>query len=333
MDWNEDGRKDLLTGENVGYVRIYLNTNTDEAPVFNGYSILQIDNGNFDVGSYSSPDIVDWNNDGKKDVICGDSSGRVTLIINLGTNAAPQFSALARSFIQDGTTDLDAGTTVSPVAVDLNRDGKKDLIVGESLGRICYYENRNTDAAPVFEGYSFLKDSTGATIDVVYYARVCTADWDNDGIIDVMSGNRNYDAAPSGGVWFFKALGPLAVDATVLSRSMGGDIDFAIDAGTGNGGRNYFLMGTGNGTSPGTVLPGGAILPLNWGNLSWFIFNNYNTYPLTNFRDVLDSSGQAIAELHAAAPPLPAGLVLNFAFTTEWPYDFQSNPVSVEVVP
>ena len=333
MDWDEDGRKDLLTGENLGTIRIYLNTNTDEAPVFSGYSLLQIDNADFDVGSYSSPHIVDWNNDGKKDVICGDSVGNVTLLINLGTNAAPVFSNLARSFIQDGTSNLDAGTTVSPVAVDLNRDGKKDLIVGESAGRICYYENRNTDANPVFDGYSFLEDSTGVDIDVEYYARLCAADWDNDGIVDVMSGNRNYNAAPSGGVWFFKAVGPLAVDATALSRSTGGDITFALDAGTANGGRNFFLMGTANGTSPGTVLPGGAILPLNWGNLSKFIFNNYNTYPLTNFRGVLDGNGQATAELHAASPPLPVGLVLNFAYTTEVPYDFQSNPVSVEVVP
>jgi len=333
VDWDEDGRKDLLTGENVGYIRIYLNTNTDEEPIFNGHIFVLVDGLNFDVGSYSAPDIVDWNNDGKKDVICGDSSGRVTLLINVGTNAAPLFTSASRSFIQDGSSDLDAGTTVSPIAVDLNRDGKKDLVIGESGGRFCYYENSNTDAAPVFNGYSYLKDSTGATIDVENYARVCAADWDNDGIVDVMSGNRNYNAAPSGGVWFFKTLGPLAVDATALSRSMGGDLIFALDAGAGNGGRNYFLMGTGHGTTPGFTLPGGAILPLNWDNISWFIFNNYNTYPLTDFRGVLDGNGQAEAELHAASPPLPAGLVLNFAFTTESPFDFQSNPVSVEVVP
>lgn len=45
-------------------------------------------------------------------------------------------------------------------------DGKKDLIVGESNGKICYYENKNTDADPVFEGYTYLQDSTGNVIDV-----------------------------------------------------------------------------------------------------------------------------------------------------------------------
>lgn len=71
----------------------------------------------------------------------------------------------------------------------------------------------------------------------------------------------------------------------------------------------------------------------DWDNLSWFIFNNYNTYALTNFRGVLDGSGMAAAVIHAASPPLPPGLVLNLAYTTEGPYDFQSNPVSVEIVP
>ena len=34
MDWNNDGRKYLITGENSGNIRIYLNINTDEAPTF-----------------------------------------------------------------------------------------------------------------------------------------------------------------------------------------------------------------------------------------------------------------------------------------------------------
>ena len=32
---------------------------------------------NFDYGYHSTPEIVDWNGDGKKDVVCGDQSSRV----------------------------------------------------------------------------------------------------------------------------------------------------------------------------------------------------------------------------------------------------------------
>ena len=45
MDWYGDGKKDLLVGEYlgqypnaIGKVRLYLNTNTDDAPLFNGWA-------------------------------------------------------------------------------------------------------------------------------------------------------------------------------------------------------------------------------------------------------------------------------------------------------
>jgi hypothetical protein len=48
MDWHADGKKDLLVGEYLGAypnatgkVRLYLNTNTDEWPLFNGWSYIQ----------------------------------------------------------------------------------------------------------------------------------------------------------------------------------------------------------------------------------------------------------------------------------------------------
>jgi hypothetical protein len=36
VDWNNDGKKDLILGEGAGYVYFFANTGTDAAPVFNG---------------------------------------------------------------------------------------------------------------------------------------------------------------------------------------------------------------------------------------------------------------------------------------------------------
>ena len=36
VDWNNDGKKDLIVGEGNGYVYFFANTGTDTAPVFNG---------------------------------------------------------------------------------------------------------------------------------------------------------------------------------------------------------------------------------------------------------------------------------------------------------
>jgi len=96
VDWNNDGKKDLLTGEYNGTVRVYLNTGTDANPAFNGYSFVQVGATNFDAGSYSAIDIADWNSDGLPDLIVGDSTGLVWLLVNTGTLGSPAFSAAVR---------------------------------------------------------------------------------------------------------------------------------------------------------------------------------------------------------------------------------------------
>jgi len=54
------------------------------------------------------PTVVDWNGDGKKDLIVGQfAGGRIRLFLNEGTDAAPKFGAF---------TDLEAGG--KPIRLD-----------------------------------------------------------------------------------------------------------------------------------------------------------------------------------------------------------------------
>ncbi len=330
MDWDNDGKKDLLTGEKYGYIRIYLNTGTDANPQFSGYTYLQLGGSRFDCGNYSTPYVVDWNSDGKKDVICGEDTGKVYLLINTGTDANPVFTT--SSYVKNGAGDLDVGSRGSPVAVDWDRDGKKDLVIGEYQGYIYFYDNKGTDTNPSFNGRTQLK-AGGVNLDVYYYARIDVADWDNDGILDIISGNRNYNGTPTGGVWYFHAMGPLSIDANALSQSQGGTVNFDLNAGTAYAGRQYFLLGTKSGTEPGTTLPGGNTLPLNNDVVLQYIVSHYNNAIFPNFRGTLDAGGGAAAAFNAPASlPLALGTIMNFAYTTENPYDYQSNPVSVEIV-
>jgi hypothetical protein len=47
---------------------------------------------------------------------------------------------------------------LSPCVIDINHDGKKDLLVGQfSGGRLRVYLNQGSDADPKFGGFSFLK--------------------------------------------------------------------------------------------------------------------------------------------------------------------------------
>ena len=330
MDWDSDGRKDLVLGERYGYVRVYLNTNTDDDPVFSGYFYVQMGGADFDAGYTSSPYVADWNNDGKKDLLCGEDNGYVWLLINTGTDQNPVFRDAVH--VKDGGADLDVGTRASPVVFDWNGDGRKDLLVGDTYGNTYFFDNRGTDAAPSFNG-SVKLQAGGSPIDVGYYARFEMSDWDDDGTADIICGQYDTSSNPTGGVFFFHALGPLSVDENALSRSTGGMSRFMLKAGAANAGRPYFLLGSASGTSPGTVLPGGAVLPLNRDFVFDYILAHYNSAMLQDFRGTLDAAGEATALLRTGSAPLGVGTILNFAYTTESPYGFQSNPVPVEITP
>lgn len=330
MDWNDDGKKDLLTGECDGMIRIYLNTNTDAEPVFTGYEYLQLSGHDFDCGDYSMPCLADWNNDGLIDVLCGDSLGKIQLLVNEGTHGNPLFNEMV--YLQDFYGDLDPGMRVSPAVADLNRDGKKDLIVGEYGGKIHYYENIGTDEEPSFFTWECLY-ADGTVIDVEHYSRISVVDWNNDGVIDILSGNRNFTGTPKCTVWLFECIGPLSLDYNVISASAGGEIHFHLDASATHEGRDYYILGSLSGTEPGTPLPGGiATLPLNWDPFTEIVLMLVNTPVFGQFAGTLDSNGQAMATLNTCgAIPQAAGLLMNYSYTLTSPFDFVSNGAYVEI--
>jgi len=200
VDWNEDGKKDLVVGDSYGVIYIVLNTGSDSSPVFSTKSRLSLGAGYFDCGYRAMPDVVDWNNDGKKDLLCGDDYGRVSLLLNTGTNSSPVFSS--SSLLTAGGGTLDCSSRASPAAIDWNGDGKKDLLCGNVNGTVYYYENVGTDAAPSLNSGVLLRLESGSTIDVGSTSRIGLSDWNNDGGVDILVGNytgtvRVYLAEPS----------------------------------------------------------------------------------------------------------------------------------------
>ena len=94
--WDDDGRKDLLLGQYDGTVKIFLNNGTDAVPVFDGGSLLQAgpSDAAIDVGSRATSTVVDWNNDGAKDLAVGAMDGRLSIYLNQGTDVAPDLAAV-----------------------------------------------------------------------------------------------------------------------------------------------------------------------------------------------------------------------------------------------
>jgi hypothetical protein len=119
-----------------------------------------------------------------------------------------------------------------------------------------------------------------------------------------------------------------------LSATTGGTVTFNLTAGAENADRKYFLLGNVSGTAPGTQLPGGLILPLNWDWFSDLVLLLANSPVFEDFCGQLNASGEATAQLNAGPlDPAFVGAVLHFAYVLYAPFDFVSNPVPITIVP
>jgi hypothetical protein len=127
---------------------------------------------------------------------------------------------------------------------------------------------------------------------------------------------------------------PLSSDVTTVTESLGGQVNFSLDAGAANAGRTYLMLGSITGSVPGTPLPGGqAILPINWDVFTGIVISLLNTPVFANFQGNLDGSGKGAATMNLGPIPGAAGLTMTFAFAVAPPWDFASNGVEITVIP
>jgi len=190
--WDEDAKKDLLVGQADGKVELFSNIGSDGDPSFDGGTFLQVgpsgSKANIDVGSRATPEVVDWNNDGKKDLVVGGLDGKVRVFLNEGTDSSPDF--VNQMLVQAYGSDLVVPSgRASTVVLDLNRDDKKDLLTGNTNGELLFYDNAGSDEAPTFSGYT-LVEADGVPIDLpgTLRSRPSISDWTGDGSPDVLIG-------------------------------------------------------------------------------------------------------------------------------------------------
>ncbi len=161
VDWNGDGRVDLLAG---GYVtgRVYLlenlGKNTDGTPILSDPKPLEADGKIINVGDWcAAPCAVDLNGDGKLDLLSGNHPGskealqaNVFLRYYEGTGSSSQPALAEKPIPHDG--EFPRPMLATPRAADLNGDGLLDLVVSGRQNIYLFY-NVGTKTAPKFNAH------------------------------------------------------------------------------------------------------------------------------------------------------------------------------------
>jgi len=192
-DWNADGLPDLLLGRADGTVVLYLNDGAPGTPhLVAGVSVLAGPAGQqlpLDVGNRATPVWVDWNADGRPDLLCGAMDGKAWLALNQGAPGAPLLASPVALLNSGGTALVIPSGRSCLVPLDPNGDGVWDLLAGNTDGRLLDYHNLGGPGGEAFSGPLDLLCG-GAPVDLpsTLRCRPAACDWNGDGQTDLLIG-------------------------------------------------------------------------------------------------------------------------------------------------
>jgi hypothetical protein len=162
FDFTGDGYIDLIVGDEAGRVALMEHSGevVDGMPRFLPPKFFKQKADELNFGALSTPVGIDWNNDGRDDIIAGNSEGQIAFIENLGGVpvkwAAPKLLEADGEVIRimagpngsiQGPAEAKWGYTTL-TAADWNNNGLPDLIVNSIWGKVVWYENVGTISHP-----------------------------------------------------------------------------------------------------------------------------------------------------------------------------------------
>lgn len=195
MDFDSDGITDLILGNRSGTVLFYKRGSDLSlqagVPLSDNNGIIKMDNN-------SKPTIVDWNNDGLLDLFVSGGDTLIDLVVgipirfylNEGTKENYKYGDYTE--VQVNGENIEYLRCYTQI-IDLNNDGLLDLIASEKVysgyssdSKIYFFENTGGSDLISLKEPKPLQYENGDTIKTGGDAHFCFADWNSDGVQDLL---------------------------------------------------------------------------------------------------------------------------------------------------
>ncbi|HUG92548.1 MAG TPA: VCBS repeat-containing protein [Planctomycetaceae bacterium] len=144
MDFDGDGDADVLSGSWPG--ELYVFSRNEDGSFAAGEKIQDASGKVINTGNASTAFAVDWDADGDLDLITGNISGEVHLVLNGGSRTEPAYEEAVK--LDVGAALARRGGDSGPIVADWDGDGLGDLLVGMGDGSVVWFRNTGRSGSP-----------------------------------------------------------------------------------------------------------------------------------------------------------------------------------------
>ncbi|MDG1147936.1 MAG: T9SS type A sorting domain-containing protein [Crocinitomicaceae bacterium] len=251
VDVDFDLIKDLIVCPNAKNISInersvhfYKNIGTNTNPTFIFTSDNFLQNQMIEHGTGSIPTFTDVNQDGLQDMLIAnfyrykptlDKESTLAYYQNTGTSSSPIFTYIDYDYLNLSTENY--GLRSVPTFGDIDGDNDDDIILGTEAGTLIYYENTGVGSGAVYANATTnIQDNTGTSINVLSYAHPQLFDLNNDGLLDLIVGNK------AGKLFYYENIGTLTAPSFQLKNTLLGNIDIAPTLPDGYAAPHFFRL-------------------------------------------------------------------------------------------